>query len=106
MRRGLDLVVRILQGDAYGVVGGRSVDRFADFGLTFGNPDFVRYAEAYGARGTRIEATEELVPVLHEAFEAGGVHLITAPVDYSDNLRILVDELHSAVTASVGVPQS
>ncbi len=29
---------------------------FPDFGMTFGNPDFVKYAEAYGARGTRVEA--------------------------------------------------
>ena len=68
--------------------------------------DFVRYAEAYGARGTRIEATEELVPVLHEAFEAGGVHLVTAPVDYSDNLRIFVHELHNGVAVGAGVAQS
>ena len=48
----------------------------------------------------------EQVESTHEAFEAGGVHLVAAPVDYSDNLRILVDELHSGVTASAGVPQS
>ena len=107
VRLGLDLVVLILQDDAYGMIRWKqAVDKFADFGLTFGNPDFVRYAEAYGARGTRIQATEELVPVLHEAFEAGGVHLVTAPVDYSDNLRILVDELHNGVPASAEVPQS
>ena len=107
VRLGLDLVVLILQDDAYGMIRWKqAVDKFADFGLTFGNPDFVRYAEAYGARGTRIQATEELVPVLHEAFEAGGVHLVTAPVDYSDNLRILVDELHNGVTTSAEVPQS
>jgi acetolactate synthase-1/2/3 large subunit len=107
VRLGLDLVVLVLQDDAYGMIRWKqAVDKFEDFGLTFGNPDFVRYAEAYGARGRRIEATEDLVPALHEAFEAGGVHLITAPVDYSDNLRILVDELHSGVTASAGVPQS
>ena len=107
VRLGLDLVVLILQDDAYGMIRWKqSVDKFADFGRTFGNPDFVRYAEAYGARGTLIRATEELVPVLHDAFDAGGVHLVTAPVDYSDNLRILVDELHGGVTTSAEVPQS
>ena len=44
--------------------------------------------------------------VLHEAFDTGGVHLVTAPVDYSDNLRILVHELHNGVPAATGVPQS
>jgi acetolactate synthase-1/2/3 large subunit len=107
VRLGLDLVVLVLQDDAYGMIRWKqSVDKFADFGLTFGNPDFVRYAEAYGARGTRIRATEELVPALHEAFDAGGVHLVTAPVDYSDNVRILVDELRNGIPAVAGVPQS
>jgi acetolactate synthase-1/2/3 large subunit len=39
------------------------------------------------------EATEELVPTLEKAFKEGGVHLITTPVDYSENTRVLVDEL-------------
>ena len=78
---------------------------FADFGLTFGNPDFVRYGEAYGARGTLIRATEELVPVLHDAFDAGSVHLVTVLVDYSDNVRILVHELRNRVPDAAEVPQ-
>ena len=106
VRLGLDLVVLILQDDAYGMIRWKqSVDKFADFGLTFGNPDFVRYAEAYGARGTLIRATEELVPVLHDAFDAGGVHLVTVPVDYSDNVRILVHELRNRVPDAAEVPQ-
>ena len=92
VRLGLDLVVLILQDDAYGMIRWKqSVDGFADFGLTFGNPDFVRYAEAYGARGTRIGSAADLVPVLDDAFRAGGVHLVTVPVDYSDNARLLLD---------------
>ncbi len=96
IRLGLDLVVLILQDDAYGMIRWKqSVDGFADFGLTFGNPDFVKYAEAYGARGTRIEATADLVPALRKAFDAGGVHLVTAPVDYSENILSTVEELRS-----------
>ena len=106
VRLGLDLVVLILQDDAYGMIRWKqAVDKFADFGLTFGNPDFVRYAQAYGAGGSRIQATEDLVPVLHEAFDAGGVHLVTAPVDYSENIRILVDELRNRVPAAAEASQ-
>ena len=80
VRLGLNLVVLILQDDAYGMIRWKqAVDEFADFGLTFGNPDFVRYAEAYGAQGTRVESTEELVPVLQAAFERGGVQLVVGP---------------------------
>ena len=51
VRLGLNLVVLILQDDAYGMIRWKqAVDEYADFGMTFGNPDFVAYAQAYGAR--------------------------------------------------------
>jgi acetolactate synthase-1/2/3 large subunit len=103
VRLKLNLVVLILQDDAYGMIRWKqAVDDFADYGLTFGNPDFVKYADAYGAKGWRIEATEALVPTLEAAFEAGGVHLVTVPVDYSENVRVLVDELHDHLPAVAG----
>jgi len=94
VRLKLNLVVLVLDDGAYGMIRWKqSVDGFADFGMTFGNPDFVRYAEAYGAKGHRVGATEDLVPTLEAAFRAGGVHLVAVPVDYSENRRVLVDEL-------------
>ena len=55
----------ILQDDAYGMIRWKqAADDFADFGMTFGNPDFVTYAKAYGAKGHRITRTEDLVPTL------------------------------------------
>ena len=65
--------------------------------MTFGNPDFVTYAEAYGAKGHRVEAVADLVPTLEKAFQAGGVHLVAVPIDYSENTRVLVDELRAKV---------
>ncbi len=98
VRLGLNVVVLILQDDAYGMIRWKqSVDDFPDYGLTFGNPDFVTYAQAYGATGTRVKSTDDLVPTLNEAFEAGGVHLVTVPVDYSENVRVLVQELRNRV---------
>ncbi len=94
IRLKLNLVVLIIEDHAYGMIRWKqAVDKFADFGLSFGNPDFPAYAASYGARGRRIGATSELVPALNEAFAAGGVHLINVPVDYSENVRVLVDEL-------------
>ena len=102
VRRKLNLVVLILEDNAYGMIRWKqAVDNFADFGLTFGNPDFVKYAEAYGAKGARVEATDELVPVIDAAFKAGGVHLVTVPIDYSENVRVLVDELKDRQLAAV-----
>jgi acetolactate synthase-1/2/3 large subunit len=65
--------------------------------LTFGNPDFVKYAEAYGAKGSRVDSADGLGRALEKAFVAGGIHLIAVPIDYSENIRVLVDELRSAL---------
>ncbi len=100
VRLGLNLVVVILNDGAYGMIRWKqAVDVFPDFGLTFGNPDFVRYAEAYGAKGSRVTATEDLLPTLEAAFAGGGVHLVDVPIDYSENARVLVDELRSHAEA-------
>ena len=99
VRLKLNLVVLILQDDAYGMIRWKqAVDQFPDFGLSFGNPDFVLYAKAYGATGHRVESIDSFVPTLEAAFNSGGVHLITIPIDYSENVRVLVDELQARQT--------
>ena len=102
VRLGLNLVVLIVQDNAYGMIRWKqAIDAFADWGLTFGNPDFVKYAESYGAKGSRVERADGLVPALEGAFNGGGIHLVTAPVDYSENTRVLVDELQNLVPTAV-----
>jgi acetolactate synthase-1/2/3 large subunit len=94
VRLRLDLVVLILQDDAYGMIRWKqATDGFADFGMTFGNPDFVAFARAHHAGGARVETAEGLVRALEQAFRQGGVQLIAVPIDYSENTRVLVDEL-------------
>jgi acetolactate synthase I/II/III large subunit len=94
VRLKLNLVVLIIEDHAFGMIRWKqAVDGFTDFGMTFSNPDFVRYAEAYGARATRVGTAAELAPTLEKAFSAGGLHLVIVPVDYSENKRVLVDEL-------------
>ena len=94
VRLGLDLVVLILRDDAYGMIKWKQEHmELADFGLDFANPDFVAYARAYGARGHRVEAVDQLAEVLASSLDAGGVHLIDVPVDYSENDRVLNEEL-------------
>jgi acetolactate synthase-1/2/3 large subunit len=100
VRLRLNLVVLILDDGAYGMIRWKqAVDSFPDFGLTFGNPDFVRYAESYGAKGTRVQSTEGLIAALEAAFQGGGVHLVAVPIDYTENTRVLVDELRARVPA-------
>jgi acetolactate synthase-1/2/3 large subunit len=98
VRFGLNLAVLILEDSAYGMIRWKqAVDKFPDWGLTFGNPDFVKYAESYGAIGHRVERTEDLVSILDGAFKEGGVQLVTVPIDYVENTRVLVEELRGRV---------
>ncbi len=90
VRLKLDLVVLILRDDAYGMIQWKQANMgFDNFGLDYGNPDFVQYADSYGAHGHRVTSAESLVPTLETCFNTAGVHLIEVPVDYSDNDRIL-----------------
>jgi acetolactate synthase-1/2/3 large subunit len=100
VRLKLNLVVLILQDNAYGMIRWKqAVDGFADFGMSFGNPDFVAYARAYGVKGSRVNGADDLVPTLEAAFREGGVHLVATPIDYSENMRVLVKELREAAGA-------
>lgn len=84
----------VIEDHAYGMIRWKqAVDRFADAGMTFGNPDFVAYAQSYGARGHRVTEAGALAPTLGKAFAVGGLHLMVVPVDYCENVRVLVDEL-------------
>ena len=94
VRLKLNLVILVLEDGAYGMIRWKqAVDAFPDYGMTFTNPDFVTYAEAYGAKGHRVERIDNFVPTLEQAFSEGGIHLVVIPVDYSENKRVLVDEL-------------
>ena len=96
VRLKLNLVVLILQDNAYGMIRWKqAADGYPDFGMTFGNPDFVVYAKSYGIKGARVESADGLVPALEAAFAAGGIQLVATPIDYSENLRVLIDELRA-----------
>ena len=98
VRLGLNVVVTVLNDSSYGMIRWKqSHAGFEDFGLEFGNPDFVKYAESYGATGHRVTSAENLIPTFEKAFEAGGVHLVDLPVDYSENQKVLIDELEQKV---------
>ncbi|MET0386363.1 MAG: thiamine pyrophosphate-dependent enzyme, partial [Polyangiales bacterium] len=89
-----NLVVLIIEDKAYGMIRWKQAAAgLKDYGLTFNNPDFVKYAEAYGAKGVRVESAAALLPTLRKALDEGGVQLVSVAVDYSENQRVLIDEL-------------
>jgi len=90
VRLGLNLTVLILRDDSYGMIRWKQANMgFKDWGLTYGNPDFVKFAESFGAKGYRIESSDHLRETLAHCRDAPGVHLIDCPVDYSENDQIL-----------------
>ena len=94
VRLKLHISVLILRDDAYGMIKWKQANMgFQNWGLDYGNPDFVKYAESYGAKGHRVESADQLLPLLKKCQEEPGVHLIDMPVDYADNDRILNVEI-------------
>jgi acetolactate synthase-1/2/3 large subunit len=100
VRLGLNLTVLILNDSSYGMIRWKQANMgFKDWGLTYGNPDFVKYAEAYGAHGHRVESSSHLAEVLAHCRDTPGVHLIDCPVDYSENDQILNKDIKDMAKA-------
>ena len=94
VRLGLHLVVLVLRDDAYGMIRWKQAHMgLPDFGMALGNPDFVKYAEAFGAHGHRTARAADLAPIIERAFASGGVHVVDVPIDYSENDLILNREI-------------
>ena len=101
VRLKLNITVLILNDNSYGMIRWKQANMgFKDWGLTYGNPDFVKYAESYGANGYRVSSASELPELLKKCLDTPGVNLIDCPVDYSDNDSILnkqIKELSAAL---------
>ncbi len=89
MRIGTAIVILIWHDDAYGLIEWK---QRAQFGRTsnidFTNPDFVKYAESFGAKGYRISSADELAPTLKQAIADDTVVVIDCPVDYGENMKL------------------
>jgi acetolactate synthase-1/2/3 large subunit len=86
VRLKLHIVIIILRDDAYGMIKWKQSNMgFNNYGLDYGNPDFVKYIESYGGKGWRIAAASELKSQIEKCLAEPAVHLIDVPVDYSLN---------------------
>ncbi len=89
MRLGLAFVILIWNDNGYGLIEWKQMQTYGrSSNVHFGNPDFVKYAESFGAKGYRIEAAGDLLPVLRRALADNTVSIIDCPVDYSENLKL------------------
>jgi acetolactate synthase-1/2/3 large subunit len=90
LRLGLSIVILIWVDDAYGLISWKmDLDIGHDVNTHFNNPDFVAYAESFGATGHRISSADELLPTLRTALAADTVSVIACPVDYRANLELI-----------------
>jgi len=83
------IVILIWSDSAYGLIEWKQMNQFGrKSNIDFTNPDFVMYAESFGAKGYHIERGEDLLPTLKKALADKTVSVIDCPVDYSENLKL------------------
>ena len=89
LRERVPIAILVWVDDAYGLIKWKmEIELGHSTAIGFTNPDFVAYAESFGARGHRITEAGQLLPALREALAADTVSVIACPVDYSENLRL------------------
>ena len=94
IRLKMQLVILVLRDNGYGMIKWKQSHMgFEDYGLDYGNPDFVKYAETMELECHRLDSCHQLVPLMQKCHERSGVHLIDVPIDYSENDRILNHEI-------------
>ncbi|WP_440945245.1 acetolactate synthase large subunit [Methanosarcina sp. T3] len=98
IRYGIPLVVLILNDNAFGFIKWKQKKmHFEDFALDYGNPDFVLFAESFGAKGLKVKEGDDLSEVLEKAFSLNKLVVIECPIDYSVNYETFSIELGNLV---------
>ena len=89
LRIGTPIVILVWTDSEYGLIKWHQLRQFGrPSNITFRNPDFVQYAESFGAKGYRVEAPSELTPILSQAIADDTVVVIDCPVDYAENMKL------------------
>jgi acetolactate synthase-1/2/3 large subunit len=92
LRMKTSFVVLIWNDSEYGLITWHQLRHFGrPSHIDFKNPDFVKYAESFGAKGYRVERTEDLLPTLQEALAQDTVVVIDCPVDYRENMKLTAE---------------
>ena len=89
LRIGVSIVILVWNDSKYGLIKWHQDRRFGrDTQIEFNNPDLVKYAESFGAKGYRVESADDLLPTIKQAVADDTVVLIDCPVDYSENMKL------------------
>jgi acetolactate synthase-1/2/3 large subunit len=89
LRMKTPFVILIWNDSEYGLITWHQLRHFGrPSHISFKNPDFVKYAESFGAKGYRVEKAQDLIPTMKRAFDDNTVVIIDCPVDYSENMKL------------------
>lgn len=89
MRLKTSFVILIFHDNSYGLIKWKQMDQYGkSCYVDFTNPDFVKFAESFGAKGYRIQKAQDLIPTLEDAFGQKTVSIIDCTVDYGENLKL------------------
>jgi acetolactate synthase I/II/III large subunit len=89
MRHKLAMVILIWTDSEYGLIKWHQMRNFGrPSNITFTNPDFVKYAESFGAKGYKVESADDLLPTLKQAIADDTVVIVDCPVDYNENMKL------------------
>lgn len=89
LRHDIPIVILIWSDGEYGLITWHQLRHFGrPSHISFTNPDFVKYAESFGAKGYRVESTDQLLPILEQAFADNTVVVVDCPVDYAENMKL------------------
>ena len=90
VRLGLDLIVVVFNDNGLGMIRLKQMaDGYGQYGVDFKNPDFVGYANSFGAHGHRLDDPSQFRALLDKAVAQGGVHVIDVPVDVQQNIALM-----------------
>ncbi|MEE2996081.1 MAG: acetolactate synthase large subunit [Pseudomonadota bacterium] len=90
VRRKLNIVAMVWEDGEYGLIKWKQQNGFdgKHSDLAFTNPDFEALASSFGMWGKKVSSTDQIIPLLEEAFSQEGPALISVPVDYSENMKL------------------
>jgi acetolactate synthase-1/2/3 large subunit len=81
-----NFVAMVWEDGGYGLIAWKQETEFERHtDLSFGNPDWLKLAAAFGWHGYRVERSADLAPTLEKAFNDEGPSLVIVPIDYREN---------------------
>lgn len=89
MRIGTAIIILIWTDSKYGLIEWHQLKKYGRSSyIDFNNPDFVKYADSFGAKGYRVESAQDLLPTMQQAIRDDTVVIIDCAVDYDENMKL------------------